>query len=269
MEDSGGVVSDGRTLLKNARQAGDEPYLMAACLKDVPVVVGKRRYEAGMLAIRRFQPDVIVLDDAFQHMRLKRDLNLVLLDHRSPVGNGHLLPRGRLREPLSALSRAHALVFTRSKAAVQPRPFGSLDDHRPVFYTIHVPVIEKTGQEHDLFLKDGTDISVLRGKKVVAFAGLADNGQFFDSLESIGCRVGHRFAFADHHAYGFDDFNRIAESAERRGADFLVTTLKDYVKIEHGMRWPVPLIAVNVTVRLLGDRGAFIRLMSRSLEKKG
>ena len=120
MEASGGIVSDGERIFKGPDEAGDEPYLMARVLKGIPVVVGKRRYEAGMMAIARFQPDVIVLDDAFQHLRLKRDLDLVLLDCRSPWGNGYLLPRGLLREPLSALRRAHAIIFTRSRQSGRP-----------------------------------------------------------------------------------------------------------------------------------------------------
>ncbi len=118
MEKTGGVVSDGRTIFKGPDDAGDEPYLMARVLTGIPVVVGQRRYEAGMMAVKRFKPDVIVLDDAFQHLRLKRDLNLVLLDSRSPFGNGHMLPRGLLREPLSALRRSHAVVYTRSEQAL-------------------------------------------------------------------------------------------------------------------------------------------------------
>ncbi|WP_054690049.1 tetraacyldisaccharide 4'-kinase [Desulfosarcina cetonica] len=108
METMGGVVSDGHRLLATVEDAGDEPYLMARCLKGVPVLVGRQRYQAGLLAIRAFGAEVIVLDDAFQHLKLKRDLNLVLLDHHQPFGNGHLLPRGLLREPLSSLRRAHA-----------------------------------------------------------------------------------------------------------------------------------------------------------------
>ena len=88
-----------------------------------------------------------MLDDAFQHLRLKRDLNLVLLDSRSPFGNGHLLPRGLLREPLSALRRAHAVVYTRSEQALTPPIHHRSLRQQPIFYTIHHPIIRKTDQE--------------------------------------------------------------------------------------------------------------------------
>ena len=113
-EKAGGIVSDGKVLLMGPETAGDEPYMMAVKLKNVPVIVGKNRFEAGMLAVRTFKPEVLVLDDAFQHLKLERDLDLVLLDCQRPFGNGHMLPRGIMREPVSALSRADALILTRS-----------------------------------------------------------------------------------------------------------------------------------------------------------
>ncbi len=120
LEKRGGIVSDGSTILVGPRDAGDEPYLMASLLEGIPVVVGSRRYEAGLLTVAHFRPHVIVLDDAFQHLRLQRDLNILLLDSRAPFGNGHVLPRGRLREPLRALGRAHVFVLTRCQESVRP-----------------------------------------------------------------------------------------------------------------------------------------------------
>ena len=113
-EKTGGVVSDGLRILMDDATAGDEPYLMARCLPKVPVVVGGDRFQAGMLAVRQLGAQVVVLDDAFQHLALERDFDLVLMDAARPLGNEHLLPRGVLREPISALRRAHAVVLTRA-----------------------------------------------------------------------------------------------------------------------------------------------------------
>ncbi len=113
-EKSGGIVSDGSAIRMDPVTAGDEPFLLAASLKDIPVLVGHDRYQSGMHAINRFQTEVVILDDAFQHLALFRDLNLLLLDSSLPFGNGHLLPRGTLREPTSALRFSDALVMTRS-----------------------------------------------------------------------------------------------------------------------------------------------------------
>jgi tetraacyldisaccharide 4'-kinase len=268
MEKTGGVVGDGRTIFKGPDDAGDEPYLMARVLTGIPVVVGQRRYEAGMMAVKRFKPDVIVLDDAFQHLRLHRDLNLVLLDSRSPFGNGHILPRGLLREPLSALRRAHAVVYTRSERALTTPVRDRLPRHRPIFYTTHNQVIRKSDQEKGGLVADTMDISMLKGKKAVAFAGLADNGQFFDSLEQAGCVLVRTFSFADHHQYGRNKLERIAATAKEKGADVLVTTLKDFVKIDHVKQWPVALTVVDVTIKLTKDESVFLKTLSDALARK-
>jgi tetraacyldisaccharide 4'-kinase len=265
MEDPGGVVSDGRTILNGPEDAGDEPYLMARLLTGIPVVVGKRRYEAGMMAVKRFKPDVIVLDDAFQHFRLKRDLDLVLLDSRSPFGNGHVLPRGLLREPLSAMHRAHAVIFTRSENAHKTPIHHRLPTHRPVFYTTHHLIVRQTDSEAGRLADDALDISVLKGKKAVAFAGLADNAQFFDSLEQAGCRLEHTFAFSDHHCYCSSDLDRIAAMVKEKGSDVLVTTLKDFVKIENDRTWPVPLKVVDVTIKLSTNETIFRTTLTDAL----
>jgi tetraacyldisaccharide 4'-kinase len=265
MEHSGGIVSDGRTIFTGPEDAGDEPYLMASLLTGIPIVVGKRRYEAGMMAVKRFKPDVIVLDDAFQHLRLKRDLDLVLLDSRSPIGNGHLLPRGLLREPLSALRRAHAVIFTRSEnASKSPTPH-RLPTHRPVYYTTHHLIIRQTDPGDGRLADEVLDISVLKGKKAVAFAGLADNAQLFDSLERAGCQLVHTFSFADHHLYDGNDWDRIAATAQRLGADRVVTTAKDFVKIKTLMPSSVALIVVDVSVGLAADEDRLIDTLSSRL----
>ena len=109
-ERTGAVVSDGYRILVPAKVAGDEPWLMARRLAGIPVIVGRDRWASGMTAVDRFGARAVVLDDGFQHQRLVRDLDVLLLDARKPMGNGHLLPRGPLREPITAARRAHALV---------------------------------------------------------------------------------------------------------------------------------------------------------------
>jgi tetraacyldisaccharide 4'-kinase len=266
MESAGGIVSDGATIFKSPDDAGDEPYLMARILKGIPVVVGKDRYAAGLLAVRRFNPDVIVLDDAFQHLRLKRDLDLVLLDSRLPLANGHLLPRGLLREPVAALRRAHAVIFTRSNPALRPSIPDALAGRRPVFHTMHVPVIRNTRQAGGALVTETMDIACLKGKKTVAFAGLADNAQFFDSLERAGCNLVGQFSFADHHRYRRDELDRIAEAARTTGADVIATPFKDFVKIENDNPWPVKLVAVDVNLQLTHAEDSYLSMLSTALQ---
>ncbi|GAB6905284.1 Tetraacyldisaccharide 4'-kinase [Desulfosarcina cetonica] len=267
METMGGVVSDGHRLLATVEDAGDEPYLMARCLKGVPVLVGRQRYQAGLLAIRAFGAEVIVLDDAFQHLKLKRDLNLVLLDHHQPFGNGHLLPRGLLREPLSSLRRAHAWVFTRCDGKTVPvasnvcRPA-----NRPFFYSIHHPVIRLSHETGETpFFRDPAAVTSLQGKRVVAFAGLADNEQFFASLRQVGCEIIRRVEFKDHHRYTPSDIHELVESAIRLGVDCLVTTTKDDVKIDRPKSLPIEWVVVDVQIGMPMDGERFRQFLMQSL----
>ena len=113
MEGETAIVADGRTILLDAGQCGDEPYLLAATVPGLMVVMGADRYSAGMLAMERLSPDIFLLDDGFQHLRLRRDLDILLVDWARPFGNGRTLPAGLLREPLSAVQRADLVVYTR------------------------------------------------------------------------------------------------------------------------------------------------------------
>ena len=119
-EKIGAVVSDGRRIHLSAQQAGDEPLMMATELRNVPVLVGQNRFKNGQVAIEAFGSNIIVLDDGFQHRRLERQIDLLLVDHHRGFGNRFLLPRGPLREPLSAITRAHAIIETRAGDSVSP-----------------------------------------------------------------------------------------------------------------------------------------------------
>ena len=109
---------------------------------------------------------------------------------------------------------------------------------------------------------------MLKGKKAVAFAGLADNAQFFDSLEQAGCMLVRTFSFADHHRYGCIDLDRIAATVIEKSADVLVTTLKDFVKIERVKQWPVALTVLDVTIKLTKDEDVFLKTLSDALARQ-
>ena len=265
MEKTGGVVSDGTTVFKNARDAGDEAYLMARLLKGVPVVVGRDRYRVGMAAVRRFHPDVIVMDDAFQHLRLKRDLDLVLMDSRSPWANGCLLPRGPLREPPSCLRRAQAIVLTRStgngaESSIHPRT-----RRLPLFHAAHTSVIRYAPRSAGSVPAEERAVApLLSGRTILAFAGIADNAQFFSALEQCCCTVLRRFAFDDHHRYTDGDVHTLLRTFHDCSADYMVTTLKDFVKLEDDID-PSIIIAVDVKIDLLGDEDRFSRFLEIEL----
>jgi len=253
-EGAGGIVSDGQRVRMRTDECGDEPYMMAQRLRTTPVLVGKNRWQSGMLAVETFQPDVILLDDAFQHRGLARDLDLVLLDAEKPFGNGFLFPRGILREPADSLKRGHALIYTRT-GKTDPVPEKALQpflQSRPVFYSHHRPNLVKIIPGKPRSEKDskGTVLNkhmdYLRGKQIFAFAGIARNEDFFDMIPSFGCKLSGELSFTDHHQYTRSDIQKIQQSAVDRHADCLMTTEKDYYRMSFPVDWPLDLVVMGV-----------------------
>ena len=261
-ERDGAVVSDGHQIRLNSRQAGDEPFMMAARLKkfQIPVIVGKDRYKMGMLAVGRFKPEIIICDDAYQHLRLQRDLNFLLIDHHRPFGNSHIFPRGTMREPKSAIQRADALIVTRSEptdGVVGQDLQTTLDEWasgKPIFITRHVPHIYR-------LIPSGANLrgitesapacienSILANKSVFAFSGIARNDEFKATVTDMGAELLGFVGFSDHHFYTINDLQRIAASASNAGAQLLVTTEKDYVKIDPSYMTPLDLVVVGIDI---------------------
>ena len=277
-EKNGGVVSDGQALLMDPSSAGDEPFLMAQQLLPlgIPVIVGRDRVRAGQRAVQRYQTEVIVLDDGFQHLRLARDLDIVLLDAQQPFGNGYLVPRGTLREPLSSLSRADACLLTRCpRAAIAKRfaghsqtirsPTGD-DRRRPVFAAAHAPFISECfSAKHSDGWAAKIQMKEWRGCPVFAFSGLARNDTFQKMLCEMGFDLRGYTAFDDHHDYSRDDILAIAQRADRKGANLLVTTEKDRVKLADTWFRNMPLLVVGVKMDLGTHAEGFERFVARKL----
>ncbi len=277
-ENGGGVVSDGRHLLMNSAQAGDEPFLIASRLVDIPVVVGKNRYEAGRMTFAKFQPDVIVLDDAFQHLKLKRDIDLVLLDCVRPLGNRHLLPRGGLRETAAALSRATACILTRSgkstdkTAAASHAEIKSLLPEIPVFVSSHEPYWYrvKSGAQTPLDAIDSflspDELEGISQHKVFGFSGIARNDHFRQTVEEIGFNTVGFSEFSDHHRYSADELAGIVRAAQQGRAECLITTEKDYARITHLLPLPMDLVVVGVRISFNADDREFMSFIRSRLK---
>lgn len=250
---TGGIVSDGERKMMDAGEAGDEPFMIALSLRGVPVVVGKNRYRAAMQAIEELSPDVVVLDDGFQHFQLARDLDIVLLDSSQPLGNGFLLPAGPLREPVSSLAFADALVFTRadSMGGMEPEA-GKMYDcfgEKPVFRTLHMPVVRewvRAGSRQEQACDPGEKIPSIGGRKVFLFSGIARNMEFAKSIVRLGAKpVGFLF-FRDHHGYSRKDIVAISRKALAAKADIIATSMKDYVKIAGRFEFDLDLAVIDV-----------------------
>ena len=273
-EKIGGVVCDGRKICMRPDTAGDEPVMVAKRLKTVPVIVGKNRIRAGRLAILEFKPDILLLDDAFQHLKLYRDLDLVLLDSKNPLGNTYLFPRGTLREPASALSRGDAVIITRSDIGKVP----SLDQIKkhvprtPIFYSFHIPYIYKIVAGNSAQLQDRLTISskydfdVFKNKRVFAFSGIANNDEFRRTIESFHCRLENFTGFPDHHQYSDTELDEILKSATDLSVEVIFTTEKDYVRMAHKMKWPITLVIIGIEISFGANEIAFKSFIKSRLQ---
>jgi len=217
-----GIVSDGKNILMTSAEAGDEPFMLAEKIPGLMVVVGSDRYKAGLYAVKHLNPDIFILDDGFQHMRLHRDLNILLLDNARPFGNGHLLPAGLLREPLSAAKRANFVIYTRCGESEPSEYFSGI----PFCGATHelAGIVSQAGLQTEPF----SNLSLIRG---VAFAGIAEPASFFSMLDKAGLSLSAKLSFPDHCRYGGEEIAEIMETSESVKADYLITTEKDAVKL--------------------------------------
>jgi tetraacyldisaccharide 4'-kinase len=242
------VVSDGRDLFLHWRRAGDEAVLLAKGLHGVPIVVGGDRVAAGMLAVNRFGPDTLLLDDGFQHRRLHRHLDLVMLDATDPFGGGRLLPRGRLREPVAALKRAHAVILSRTDQASElarlRRHLDQVIPGVPQILTRHRP-----SALTDLAGGERQPIESLRGRRVLAVSGIANPLGFHRTLTDLGAVLAATLAFPDHHHFGPADHACVDAMMREAGAELIVTTEKDAIRMPAGfVSWPIVVLRVELEI---------------------
>jgi tetraacyldisaccharide 4'-kinase len=259
------IVSDGRNLLAGPKEAGDEPWLLGKKLPGIPVITAKNRYLAGMEAHNRFGSDFFILDDGYQHLMLKRDLNLLLLDKSMPFGNGWLLPRGPLREPLTELSRADAVILTRAGMLYTRGETAADITHRfpgkPIFKGEHLP--EKVVLPFQEMVHDP---SFLKGKRVVAFAGIAKPDSFRATLTSLGAEILSFKTFYDHHPFTGEETGALFAEKERTGADLLITTEKEWTRVRKLVPEDPFMSYLTIRFDILSEREAFFRMIA---EKAG
>ena len=229
-EDDIVVVSDGNSVLVDPKMGGDEPVLIASKITGVPVVVGKKKYAAAVLAIGQFNPDVVLLDDGFQHRQLKRDIDIVLVDAGAPFGNGRLFPKGILREPIAALKRAHAVLITRVDSIEEVNTLKSFIQRHTnarIFTSCQVPV-----DLIDYRSGDVKPLSSLRGARVLALAGIARPASFFTLLQTLEANVAATCTYPDHFDYQKSDLAAVFQQGADAQVQMIVTTEKDAVRIK-------------------------------------
>jgi tetraacyldisaccharide 4'-kinase len=253
------VLSRGYARHNTGATLNDEALELKLRLPNVIQLQDPDRFRIAQTAIEGHGSEIIVLDDGFQHRQLGRDLDLVLIDATQPFGFGRLLPRGLLREPVSSLARADAIVLTRANA---------VDDvtRRAIFQRVRAAnadalwVESRTSASH-FAQSDGTRVSLdhLRGKQVLAFCGIGNPAGFSHSLAQLQLITVSRQQFPDHHRYTDEDLKRLGELAARVHAEAIICTQKDLVKIGVKQLEGVPLYALVVDIELLEGEVALIQ----------
>ncbi|MCK9197604.1 MAG: tetraacyldisaccharide 4'-kinase [Syntrophales bacterium] len=259
---SGNVVSDGASILLSPEEAGDEPVLIATAAPGIPVVTGPDRCISGKLAIEKFGADVLVLDDALQHRRLFRDVNIVLLDEDRPFGNGRLLPAGPLRESPAALNRADVIVETGISKGENGRKKPDVPDSIPVFRAHYQPLEIIRGNDNKILPPD-----LLQGKKLFAFTGIAAPDKFHTTLEELGAKIIKFLAFPDHYFYKQGDVQAIAGDAKTLNAEMLITTEKDGVKLLKFQDFYQKIFILRVGLRMDPDEKTFLSTLINLLKR--
>lgn len=235
----------------------DELLMVSRQCPEAVMVAHPNRYKAGRLAVECYGARVAVLDDGFQHRRVGRDLDLLLVDATCPFGFGYVLPRGLLREPISGLARADAIILTRCDQTEAGQLDALLTEIRRV--SPHVPTVLSVHQPKGFTRLDGSPTAPPTGTRIGCFAGIARPDAFKRTLARIGIEPVDRWWRRDHHRYTTADVDAIRRWVDRARLDALVTTEKDAVKLAaFKAEWPVPVSALHIEMEMLDDGEAVL-----------
>jgi tetraacyldisaccharide 4'-kinase len=241
------LVADQGRLLMTPAEAGDEPCLLAGLAPAALVAIGADRVAAGRRLIEEHRPDILLLDDGFQHLRLHRDLNILLLDCQRPFGNGLTLPAGLLREPADAIGRADLVVFTRCSSGSPPAQL--LLAGLPWCRAEH-----RLSGYRDLAGGPRLSFAELAGRRGVAAAGIAVPGAFFSALAASGLDLVATLPLPDHCRYGIGELAALRELVAAKGAEYLLVTAKDAVKLGTGAGLPCPVYQADLELAFPDSR---------------
>lgn len=236
----------------DSRVVGDEPALLARTLPQVPIVVCTDRYRAGLLAEEQFGADVHILDDGFQHFALQRDLDLIALDVTQGVLQDAVLPAGRLREPVSALSRADVIILTRVEIqdpALIEKQVKAKHPATPVFRcSMGLRGLIEAGSQKAIVTED------YRGHRVCAFCAIGNPSAFFSDLRRWGFNPVSEIALRDHHVYSKADIHRLNQAARKKKATVLLTTEKDLMNLPPLSDFELPVLACAIRAEILDSQ---------------
>jgi tetraacyldisaccharide 4'-kinase len=255
------VVSDGKRLLLDSSMSGDEPYMLASNLPDVCVLVDKDRVKSARYAISKLGCDTLILDDGFQYLRLRPRVQVVLVDATNPFSNGHVLPRGVLREPIRNLRRAHFIFITKSDGSGHQElreRIRTYNKRAEIVECRHCPRYLQ-----NVFTESRESLEWLQGKRVAALSGIASPAGFERSLEGFGASIVSRHRFADHHRYSEQEILDVINTVDGGGVDAIVTTEKDAVRFPKVKRRDIPVYYLRVDIEMLSGARDFRECIDR------
>ena len=272
-----GVVSNGEKIFMTAYEAGDEAYLMAKTLPGIPVIIGKNRAVTGRYAVEKMQAEVIIMDDGYQHWQLERDLDVVLVDTLNMFGNGCVLPRGTLREPLENLNRGGIFLLTKTDQSSKlsrmqlRKTIAKYNAGAPVVESVHHPKnFVEIADWYKGISNNYRDLEELRGKDVMVFSAIGNPSSFEQTLSSIGLNIMEAVRYPDHHDYGMLEMQYINERASSLKAVAMVATAKDAVKIPTEFIYSdreIPLYILNMDICITEGMDKFREYIDNAIEK--
>ena len=253
-----GIVSDGKNILMDAKEAGDEAYMLAKHLPNVPVLIGAERYITGKYAVENFGAEVAILDDGYQHWQLERDMNILLVDAVNVFGNGYILPRGTLREAMSHIERADVCLMTKVDQAID----GSRERIRETFkkYNPKATIVESVHKPKcfiplaDWYVNiagEGVSVDEIRDRKIMAVSAIGNPASFERTLKDLGAEIIESLRYPDHHEYTVKEMRDVLQQAEDQDAEAIVITEKDAVKIPREVAeatWKIKVYVICVEV---------------------
>lgn len=259
------VVSDGRRVLLDATIGGDEPYMLASNLPGVAVVVDRNRVKAGRYAIRKLGCDTLLLDDGFQYQKLKHSIDVVLVDSSNPFGNGNMLPRGILREPVRNLKRADIIFLTKCRGDVSAvkAEIRKYNRNAEIVECNHTPKLLR-----DVWSREELPLSWLNGKTICTLSGIASPKGFENSLRNLGAKVVWCERYADHHRYDSSEILYALNRSADMGADALITTEKDAVRFPRLEATPIKCLYLRVAIEIFSGEENFTSIINRICFRK-
>ena len=226
------VVSDGNGRISDWRETGDEAYMLAEALPDIPIIVGADRARSSKLAVEKFGAQAIILDDGFQHMALRRNHDIVLVDATNPFDNGWCLPLGNLRESRTSLKNADQIILTRVDQVPAHdlkrihKEINEISLKKSIVEATHHPQYFVSLKNHKRF-----PVPMIQGKKIYSLSGIANPGALQKTLENLGATILGNFIYPDHHNYSLGDIKSILSALAQTSFDYVITTQKDSVRL--------------------------------------